>query len=128
MSCSRIGLAINDLFGHQSCTQPAEIYSDPRLCVSGGGFTGTASQQQTPAVGATATPTGATPAATGYNTAAGYNQQAGYSQQQYAQGYWGQYGYGQGWTQVSLAILWKVLTVYTIRTKVIPVLTPMRLV
>lgn len=67
------------------------------------GFTpGPAQQQQpTPAAaptGATPTPA-ATPAATGYNTA-GYTQQAGFNQQ-YAQGYWGQYGYGQGWTQVS---------------------------
>lgn len=65
------------------------------------GFTpNTATQQQTPAVapGATTTPA-VTPAATGYNTA-GYTQPQGFNQQ-YAQGYWGQYGYGQGWTQVS---------------------------
>lgn len=49
---------------------------------------------------------GATTAATGYNTT-GYAQQAGYNQQ-YAQGYnWGQYGYGQGWTQVSQDLVLK---------------------
>lgn len=68
------------------------------LCV---GFTpNTATPQQTPAAGATPTPA-VTPAATGYNTA-GYTQPPNFNQQ-YAQGYWGQYGYGQGWTQVRSA-------------------------
>lgn len=67
------------------------------------GYTaGTNQQQQQPAQGTAVA--GATTAATGYNTT-GYAQQAGYNQQYaqtQAQGYnWGQYGYGQGWTQVS---------------------------
>ncbi|XP_046675963.1 heterogeneous nuclear ribonucleoprotein U-like protein 1 isoform X2 [Homalodisca vitripennis] len=86
-------------YNQQGNQPPATGWGQQAWANKGGYGTGANQQQPAQAPPTGATPT-ATPAATGYNTTGGYTpQQTGYNQAQYPQGYWGQYGYGQGWTQ-----------------------------